>query len=48
MGMMAGYKMFFGTPEQPNKPARITTQIAALGQPGSMVEIEVQAVKPHM
>ncbi len=48
MGMMAGYKMFFGTPEQPNKPARITTQIAALGAPGSMVEIEVQAVKPHM
>jgi len=46
-GMMAGYKMFFGTPEQPNKPARITTQIAALGAPGSMVEIEVQAVKPH-
>jgi enamine deaminase RidA (YjgF/YER057c/UK114 family) len=48
MGMMKAYKMFFGTPEQPNKPARITTQIAALGAPGALVEIEVQAVKPHM
>jgi enamine deaminase RidA (YjgF/YER057c/UK114 family) len=48
MGMMAGYKQFFGTPEQPKKPSRTTVQIAALASPGSLVEIEAQAVKPHM
>jgi enamine deaminase RidA (YjgF/YER057c/UK114 family) len=47
-GMMEGYKMFFGTPEQPNKPARVTVQVAGLAAPGSLVEIEVQAVRPHM
>jgi enamine deaminase RidA (YjgF/YER057c/UK114 family) len=45
-GMMEGYKTFFGTAEQPNKPARITSQVAALVAPGMMAEIEVQAVKP--
>ena len=44
-GMMEGYKQFFGTAEQPNKPARVTMQVAALVQPGMMAEIEVQAVK---
>jgi enamine deaminase RidA (YjgF/YER057c/UK114 family) len=44
-GMMEGYKQFFGTAEQPNKPARITSQIVSLVQPGMMVEIEVQAAK---
>jgi enamine deaminase RidA (YjgF/YER057c/UK114 family) len=44
-GMMEAYKTFFGTPEQPNKPARITSQIVSLVQPGMMVEIEVQAAK---
>ncbi|WP_374572702.1 RidA family protein [Phenylobacterium sp.] len=47
-GMMEGYKMFFGTPEQPNKPARVTVQVASLVGPGQMVEIEVQAAKPKM
>ena len=47
-GMMAGYNQFFGTADQPNKPARITVQIAGLASPGSLVEIEAQAVKPHM
>ena len=46
-GMMGGYTQFFGTAEQPNKPARTTVQIAGLASPGSLVEIEVQAVKPH-
>ena len=46
-GMMAGFKQFFGTPEQPNKPSRTTVQVAALASPGSLVEIEAQAVKPH-
>lgn len=47
-GMMAGYVQFFGTPDQPNKPARTTVQVAGLASPGSLVEIEAQAVKPHM
>ena len=44
-GMMEAYKTFFGTAEQPNKPARITSQVASLVQPGMLVEIEVQAAK---
>ena len=44
-GMMEGYKTYFGTPEQPNKPARITSQITALVADGMLVEIEVQAAK---
>lgn len=46
-GMMASYKKFFGTEEQPNKPARSTVQVAALVAPGALVEIEVIAVKPR-
>ncbi len=45
-GMMEGYNQFFGTAEQPNKVARITSQVAALVAPGMMVEIEVQAARP--
>ena len=45
MGMMEGYKTYFGTAEQPNKPSRITSQIVSLVQPGMLVEIEVQAAK---
>ena len=44
-GMMAGYTQFFGTSEQPNKPARSAVQVAALAFPGVMVEIEVIAVR---
>ncbi|HEY2675994.1 MAG TPA: RidA family protein [Steroidobacteraceae bacterium] len=44
-GMMAGYKQFFGTAEQPNKPARSAFQVAALAAPGALVEIEVIAAK---
>ena len=44
-GMMAGYTQYFGTPEQPNKPARSAVQVAALAFPGVMVEIEVIAVR---
>jgi enamine deaminase RidA (YjgF/YER057c/UK114 family) len=44
-GMMESYKTFFGTPEQPNKPSRITSQITSLVQPGMLVEIEVQAAR---
>jgi enamine deaminase RidA (YjgF/YER057c/UK114 family) len=45
-GLMAGYSKFFGTAEQPNKPARSAVQVAALVAPGALLEIEVIAVKP--
>jgi enamine deaminase RidA (YjgF/YER057c/UK114 family) len=44
-GMNAAYGKYFGTAAQPNKPARTTVQIAALVNPGPLLEIEVQAVK---
>lgn len=46
-GLMTGYTKFFGTADQPNKPARSAVQVAALVAPGALVEIEVVAVKPH-
>ena len=46
-GMMAGYKQFFGTADQPNKPSRSAVQVAALAAPGALVEIEVIAAKSH-
>lgn len=46
-GLMAGYTKFFGTAEQPSKPARSAVQVAALVVPGALLEIEVIAVKPH-
>jgi enamine deaminase RidA (YjgF/YER057c/UK114 family) len=45
-GFMAGYSQFFGTKEQPNKPARSAMQVAALAAPTGLVEIEVIAAKP--
>jgi enamine deaminase RidA (YjgF/YER057c/UK114 family) len=45
-GFMGGYTQFFGTKDQPNKPARSAMQVAALAAPGALVEIEVVAVKP--
>jgi enamine deaminase RidA (YjgF/YER057c/UK114 family) len=45
-GLNAAYGQFFGTKEQPNKPARTTVQVAALAQQGPLVEIEVIAVRP--
>ena len=44
-GMMRGYREFFGTPKQPNKPARSTMEVAGLVDPGWLVEIEVTAAK---
>jgi mono/diheme cytochrome c family protein len=44
-GMNAAYAKFFGTPDQPNKPARSTFQVAALVAAGALVEIEVQAAR---
>ncbi len=45
-GFMGGYTQFFGTKDQPNKPARSAMQVAALAAAGALVEIEVIAVKP--
>jgi enamine deaminase RidA (YjgF/YER057c/UK114 family) len=44
-GMNAAYAQFFGTSEQPNKPARSAMQVAALAAAGALVEIEVIAVR---
>jgi enamine deaminase RidA (YjgF/YER057c/UK114 family) len=44
-GLMAGYSQFFGTKEQPNKPARSAVQVAALVVPGALLEVEVIAAK---
>ena len=46
-GMMRGYRAFFGTDKQPNKPARSTMQVAGLVDPGWLVEIEVTAASPR-
>jgi enamine deaminase RidA (YjgF/YER057c/UK114 family) len=46
-GMMVGYKQFFGSADQPNKPSRSAFQVAALAAPGALVEIEVIAAKSH-
>ena len=45
-GMMRGYRAFFGTAGQPNKPARSTMQVGGLVDPGWLVEIEVTAAGP--
>ena len=43
--MNSEFVKFFGTKEQPNKPARSAFQVAALVAPGAALEIEVIAVK---
>lgn len=45
-GLMESYRQFFGTAEQPNLPARSAMQVAALANPGWLVEIEVTAARP--
>jgi enamine deaminase RidA (YjgF/YER057c/UK114 family) len=44
-GMQSEYVKYFGTKEQPNKPARSAFQVAALAAPWALLEIEVIAVK---
>ncbi|NWK97040.1 endonuclease [Sphingobium lactosutens] len=44
-GFSEAYAQFFGTAGQPNKVARSTVQVAALANPGFLVEIEATAVK---
>lgn len=43
-GFMEGYTQFFGG-AQPNLPARSVFQVAALSNPGWLIEIEVTAAK---
>jgi enamine deaminase RidA (YjgF/YER057c/UK114 family) len=40
-GFMAAYTQFFGTPQQPNLPARSAVQVAGLASAGVLVEVEV-------
>lgn len=44
-GMQKAYTEFFGTKEQPNLPSRSAFEVARLGNPGWLVEIEVTAVR---
>jgi enamine deaminase RidA (YjgF/YER057c/UK114 family) len=44
-GLQAAYTQYFGTTDQPNKPARAAVQVAALAAPWALVEIEVVAVR---
>ena len=46
-GFMRAYTKFFGTEEQPNKPARSAIQIAGLaGGPNMLVEVEMVIARP--
>ena len=46
-GFMKAYTQYFGTEEQPNKPARSAFQIAGLaGGPNMLIEIEMVLAKP--
>ena len=44
-GMNGSWMKEFGTAEQPNKPARVTVQVAGLAGGDALVEIEFVAVK---
>jgi len=45
-GMTAGYRQFFGSKEQPHKPARTTLQVVLpAGERGALVEIDMVAVR---
>jgi enamine deaminase RidA (YjgF/YER057c/UK114 family) len=46
-GMMAGYTQFFGTKDQPSKPARTTVQVVLpAAVRGALIEIDLIAVRP--
>jgi enamine deaminase RidA (YjgF/YER057c/UK114 family) len=44
-GMQSEYVKYFGTKDQPNKPARSAVQVAALAAPWALLEVEAIAVK---
>jgi enamine deaminase RidA (YjgF/YER057c/UK114 family) len=46
-GLMAGYTQFFGTKDQPNKPARTTVQVVLpSASRGALIEVDLIAVRP--
>ncbi len=46
-GMMAGYTQFFGTKDQPSKPARTTLQVVLpAASRGALIEVDLVAVRP--
>jgi enamine deaminase RidA (YjgF/YER057c/UK114 family) len=45
VGMNSEYVKYFGTKDQPNKPARSTVEVAHLATPWGLVEVEVVAVR---
>lgn len=45
-GFMQGYTKFFGTEDQPQLPVRSAVEVAALVNPGWLIEIEVSAARP--
>jgi enamine deaminase RidA (YjgF/YER057c/UK114 family) len=47
-GFMKAYTKYFGTAEQPNKPARSAVQVAGLAGEGMLVEIEAVIARPKM
>jgi enamine deaminase RidA (YjgF/YER057c/UK114 family) len=47
-GMTAGYTQFFGTKDQPNRPARTTLQVVLpAASRGALIEIDMVAVRPN-
>ena len=47
-GMTAGYTQFFGTRDQPRKPARTTVSVVLpAGARGALVEIDLVAMRPR-
>ena len=44
-GMNTAFKKVFGPADEPNRPSRVTVQVAGLAAPGAMVEIELTAAK---
>jgi enamine deaminase RidA (YjgF/YER057c/UK114 family) len=46
-GMNKVWLTYFGTPKQPNKPARAAFKVAALAGPGALLEIEFIAAKKY-
>jgi enamine deaminase RidA (YjgF/YER057c/UK114 family) len=44
-GLNASFGQFFGTAEQPGKPARTAVQVVALPLPGALVEIDLVAAR---
>lgn len=47
-GLNQAFGQFFGSAEQPNRPARTVVQVVALPAPGAMVEIDfIAAARPR-